>query len=88
MRPIGIFNAAVGRSLLTKVQSDLRMNLTAFHLDYSEVTSIDEQGFDFLMQALNSIINTRSRLLIFSTNEVVRSFFTSRGINLSGELPD
>jgi anti-anti-sigma regulatory factor len=88
MRPTGIIDAEVGLSLLTKIQADLNMNLTAFHLDCSEVTSINEQGLDYLLQALRLINNTQGRLLIFSINESVRSFFVARGLDLVIELYD
>jgi anti-anti-sigma regulatory factor len=81
LRPTGILDAQVGWSLLLKVQSDLSMNLKAFHLDFSEVSSINEQGFDYLVQALRLIHNTQGKLLIISTNETTRSFFESKGLN-------
>jgi anti-anti-sigma regulatory factor len=88
LRPAGILDAEVGRSLLARIESDLSRDFTIFHLDCSEITSIDEQGLEFLLQALRLINDTQGRLLIFSVNQDVRAFFVDRGLDLVIELYD
>jgi anti-anti-sigma factor len=88
LHPTGILNAVVGSSLLAQIDSELSRNITVFHLDCSEIDSIDEQGLEYLLQALKLISDAQGRLLIFSVNELVRSVFVSRGLDLVLELFD
>jgi anti-anti-sigma factor len=82
LHPTGILDAAVGMSLLSRIESELSQDVTAFHLDCSEIDYIDELGLNCLLQALELISETQGRLLIFSINESVRSTFASRGLDV------
>jgi anti-anti-sigma factor len=86
LNPTGILDAEVGNFLLKQIQSELNLGNTTFHLDCSDVSSITEQGLEYLLQALKLISETQGRLLIFSINESVRAFLTSKGLDLVLDL--
>jgi anti-anti-sigma factor len=82
LHPTGIIDAEVGNFLLSQIQSELNLGNTTFHLDCFDVSSIDEQGLERLLQAFRLIVETQGRLILFSTNESVRAFLTSKGLDL------
>jgi anti-anti-sigma factor len=82
LHPTGIIDADVGNFLLNQIQSELNLGNTTFHLDCFEVSSIDEQGLERLLQAFKLIVETQGRLILFSTNESVRAFLAAHGLDI------
>ncbi|MCG9891777.1 MAG: STAS domain-containing protein [Thermosynechococcaceae cyanobacterium MS004] len=86
LKPAGIIDADEGKSLLSRVQAALDSGITGFHLDCSDVHSIDEQELGHLLQAFKLITEAQGRLLIFSINESVHSFLAELGLDLIFEI--
>jgi anti-anti-sigma factor len=83
LRPTGVLNAAAGNALLSQIQSELDANVTDFHLDFTLVTSIDEPGVKYLLQARELISAVNGQLQLASMNNSVRAFFEFRGLDMT-----
>jgi anti-anti-sigma regulatory factor len=86
LHPVGIMDAGVGSSLLAQIQSGLDPSVKVFHLDCSSISSINEQGLEYLLQARKIISNAQARLLIFSVNASVLSFLIAKRVDRILEL--
>lgn len=86
LRPSGIIDAVVGSSLLAQVQSDLKLQVNTFRLDCSDISAINEQGLDYLLQALNLVKTTQGRFLLFSMNASTLSYLLAKELDRVLEL--
>ena len=80
LNPTGVLDAALGTSLLQQVRLGLRQNCTAFLVDCAEITGIDTQGLNCLLQAHWSIVQLEAKLSLFNVNQAVLAFLADNGV--------
>ena len=86
LKPTGILDAEVGRSLLTQIQSNLNEDDCKVFIDCSDIQFINEEGLTFLIQALEAITKKQGYLGLFAVNESVQRFFFLKGLDLIFDL--
>jgi anti-anti-sigma factor len=98
LRPVGIIDAEKGHHLLAEVRSRLSfsdatpqitfsLSKSQFHIDFSEVDFVDEQGLDCLLQMLDTVSKAQGQLLLLSVNDPVRYLFAAKGLNFFDLFP-
>lgn len=90
LRPAGVIDAEKGHHLLSEVrcrinaleqsQAKISSIRSQFHIDFSEVDFVDEQGLNYLTQLLDAVSDAQGQLLLLSVNEPVRYLFALKGL--------
>jgi anti-anti-sigma regulatory factor len=82
LEPVGVIDETGDRSLLSQIQSDLKLGRRNFYIDFTAVESVEDRGLESLLQGLKSIADAGGNSFLLALNEDVRSLFVSKGLDL------